>query len=137
MAVASRRVAAPALLAPSTRWRGKPAQVGVIVAVMLATYFLLRGEYPWPTSLTWQALPEKLDDFQGWLLDERTAANPSTIFAIFDGFRAFAEWLVTALNDVLLWLTWPGVIAAGALLVWRFGGWRPRSSRPSRSSRSR
>ena len=124
MAVASGRVAAPAFAAPAARWRGRPAQVGAIVALMLIGFVLMRDEFPWPASLTWQALPERLDDFQTWLLEERTAENPNFIFAVFDGFRAFAEWLVTALNDALLWLTWPGVIAAAVVIVLRFGGWR-------------
>ena len=46
------------------------------------------------------------------------------IFAIFDGFRALADWLVTALTNALEWLTWIGTAAAGTLIVWRFGGWR-------------
>ena len=98
--------------------------VGAIVVLMLIGFALLRNDFPWPEALTWQALPERLDDFQIWLLDERTAANPNIIFAIFDGFRAFADWLVIALNDALLWMTWPGVIAAAVLIVLRFGGWR-------------
>jgi glycine betaine/proline transport system permease protein len=124
VAVASGRVAAPAFAAPAARWRGRPAQVGAIVALMLIGFVLMRDEFPWPASLTWQALPERLDDFQTWLLEERTAEDPNFIFAVFDGFRAFAEWLVTAFNDALLWLTWPGVIAAAVLIVLRFGGWR-------------
>ena len=98
--------------------------VGGIVLLMLVGFVLMRDEFPWPAALTWQALPERLDDFQIWLLDERTAANPNIIFAIFDGFRAFADWLVVALNDALLWMTWPGVLAAAVLIVLRFGGWR-------------
>ena len=124
MAVASGRIAAPALAAPSSRWRGRPAQVGLIVLVMLAALVLFRDEFPWPESLTWQALPERLDSLQTWLLEERTAQDPNIVFAIFDGFRALAEWLVTALNDVLLWLTWVGTVAAAVLIVLRFGGWR-------------
>ena len=99
--------------------------VAGIVLVMAVLYALFRDEFPWPTSLTWQELPEELDDLQNWLLDERTAANPNIVFALFDGFRALTEWMVTALNDFLLWLTWPGVIAAATLIVLRFGGWRP------------
>ena len=98
--------------------------VGGIVLLILVGFVLMRNEFPWPASLTWQALPGRLDDFQIWLLDERTAANPNIIFAIFDGFRAFADWLVLALNDALLWMTWPGVLAAAVLIVLRFGGWR-------------
>ena len=110
MAVASGRIAAPpAAFASGSRWRSRPAQVGAVLALMLVGYFLLKGEYPWPTSLTWQELPAKLDDLQSWLLD---------------GFRSLAEWLVTALDNMLLWLTWVGTIASGTLIVLRFGGWR-------------
>jgi glycine betaine/proline transport system permease protein len=123
VAVARGRVAAPAFAAPE-RWRGRPVQVAVIVAVMLVAFAALRNELPWPGSLTWAELPERLDDLQNWLLDQRTAANPNVAFVILDGFRAFAEWLVTALNDFLLWLTWVGTIAAAVLVVLRFGGWR-------------
>ena len=124
MAVASGRIAAPALAAPGARWRGRPAAIGGILALMLLGFALLRDELPWPDSLVWAALPERLDSAQVWLLEQRTAENPNLIFALFDGFRALAEWLVTALNDALLWLTWPGVIAAAVLIVWRFGGRR-------------
>jgi glycine betaine/proline transport system permease protein len=124
VAVASRRLAAPAFAAPTSRWRGRPALVAGILLLMLVGFALFRNEFPWPTSLTWQALPERLDSFQEWLLEERTAENPNIVFAVFDGFRALADWLVIALNDALLWLTWPGAMAAAVLIVLRFGGWR-------------
>jgi glycine betaine/proline transport system permease protein len=124
MAVATRGLRAPAFAPAPARWRGKPVQVAVIVGVMVVAFAALRNEFPWPVSLTWVELPAELDDLQNWLLDQRTAADPNLIFAILDGFRAFAEWLVTAINDVLLWLTWVGTIAASVLLVLRFGGWR-------------
>jgi glycine betaine/proline transport system permease protein len=124
VAVASGRLAAPAISAPSSRWRGRPAQVGLVALLMLVAFAIWRDDFPWPSSLTWSELPAHLDDFQAWLLDERTAENPNLIFAIFDGFRALADWLVTALTDALEWLTWVGTAAAGTLLVWRFGGWR-------------
>jgi glycine betaine/proline transport system permease protein len=122
--VASGRLAAPAISPRWTRWRGRPTQVAAVVAGMLLVFALWRGAAPWPSSLTWTALPDRLDDFQSWLIDERTAENPNLIFAIFDGFRALADWLVTALTDALEWMTWVGTAAAGTLLVWRFGGWR-------------
>ena len=125
MAVASGRIAAPAFAAPASRWRGRPSQVAAIVGLMLIGFVVMRDELPWPESLTWQELPERLDSAQVWLLEQRTAENPNLVFAVFDGFRAFADWLVTALTDLLLWLTWPGVLAAAVLIVLRFGGWRP------------
>jgi glycine betaine/proline transport system permease protein len=91
---------------------------------MIVLYFLLKGDYPWPTSLTWSQLPSKIDKAQDWLLEQRTAEHPNIFFAILDGFRAFADWLVTALLNFIEWLTWVGTVAAGTLIVWRFGGWR-------------
>jgi glycine betaine/proline transport system permease protein len=124
MAVASGRVAAPALVVPSSRWRGRGAQVGGIFALMVVAYFVLRNDFPWPASLTWEALPAKLDSAQEWLLEQRTAENPNIVFGILDGFRALAEWLVTALLDFFTWLTWVGTIVAGTVIVLRYGGWR-------------
>jgi glycine betaine/proline transport system permease protein len=125
VAVASGRIAAPpAAFASGSRWRSRPVQVAGIVFLILLGYFLWKGEYGWPASLTWQELPAELDDAQTWLLEQRTAPDPSFFFAILDGFRAFADWLVTAILDVLLWLTWVGTIVAGTLIVLRFGGWR-------------
>src|ERR687895_222818 len=124
MAVATRGLRAPTLAPAPARWRGKPVQVALIVAVMVVAFAALRNEFTWPGSLTWAEMPAELDDFQNWLLDQRTAADPNIIFAILDGFRALAEWLVVALEDVLLWLTWVGTGAAAVLMVLRFGGWR-------------
>lgn len=91
---------------------------------MIVAYFLLKGDHPWPSSLTWSALPGKIDTAQDWLLEQRTAENPNIFFAVLDGFRAFADWLVTALLNFIEWLTWVGTIVAGVGIVWRFGGWR-------------
>jgi glycine betaine/proline transport system permease protein len=125
VAVASGRLARPAAFAPSERWRGKPAQVGAIVGLWLIAYLVLKGQFDWPSSLTWKQLPAKLDNAQNWLLEQRTADNPNPIFAVLEGFRSLCEWLVTAFVDVFEWLTWVGTIAASVLLVGRFGGWRP------------
>jgi glycine betaine/proline transport system permease protein len=124
VAVATRGLRAPTLAPAPARWRSRPVQVAVIVAVMVIAFAALRDEFPWPVSLTWVELPAKLDDLQNWLLDQRTAADPNIVFAILDGFRALAEWLVGAIEDVLLWLTWVGTLAASVLIVLRFGGWR-------------
>jgi glycine betaine/proline transport system permease protein len=123
MAVASRRVTAPALVVPTSRWRGRGVQVAGLFALMVIGFALFRDEFPWPVSLTWVELPARLDSAQDWLLEQRTTGtNP--VFAILDGFRAFAEWLVLAVLDFLTWLTWVGTIVAGTALVLRFGGWR-------------
>ena len=126
MAVASggspRRAAASRRLALA-----QPAGAGAAPssALMLVGYFAAdaastRGRRRSPG----RQLPAKLDDFQGWLLDERTAENPNVIFAILDGFRAIADWLVTALTNMLLVADLGRHHRGGTLIVLRFGGWR-------------
>jgi len=123
MAVARARLRAPAFAAPTSRLRGSGMQVAGILALMLVGYFVFQNDYPWAQSLVWDELPRKLDDAQDWLLEQRTeASNP--FFALLDAFRATCDWLVAALLDFLEWLTWVGTMAAGTLIVWRFGGWR-------------
>ena len=123
MAVAS-GVATPSLPAASQRLRSRPAQVLGVLVVMLLCYAVASGDFPWPTSLVWGALPDELDDFQGWLIDQRSATDPNIIFSILDAFRAIAEWTVLAFTDALLWMTWLGVTVSGTLIVARFGGLR-------------
>jgi glycine betaine/proline transport system permease protein len=125
VAVASGTVAAPALAAPSHRWSGRAGQSALVFALWLVGFALGRGDAPWPDELVWTALPAHLDDAQGWLIDQRSSADPNVIFAIFDAFRAFADWLVQAFLDGLEWLTWVGTLAASVLIVLRFGGLRP------------
>ena len=123
MAVASGRLRAPAFAAPTSRFRGRGAQALGILALLILGYILFKNEYSWPASLTWDELPRKLDDAQNWLLDQRTeGSNP--FFAVLDAFRAFCDWLVTALLDFFEWLTWVGVLVASTLIVLRFGGLR-------------
>jgi glycine betaine/proline transport system permease protein len=124
VAVVSERIAARAIPSPTSHLRRRPAQVAGVVALMLLAFALLRGDAPWPGGLTWSQLPERLDSFQSWLLEQRTAEDRNIVFTVFDGFRAFADWLVTAFNDALLWMTWVGTLAAAVLIVLRFGGWR-------------
>jgi glycine betaine/proline transport system permease protein len=123
MAVARARLRAPAFAAPTSRFRGRGAQVAALVALLIVAYILFKNEYSWPSSLAWEELPRKLDNAQDWLLEQRTeGSNP--FFAFLDGFRAFADWLVTALLNVLEWFTWVGTLAASTLIVLRYGGWR-------------
>jgi glycine betaine/proline transport system permease protein len=91
---------------------------------MLLAFALLRGDAPWPGGLTWTGLPERLDSLQGWLLEQRTAEDRNIVFTLLDGFRAFADWLVTTANDAMLWMTWVGTLAAAVLVVLRYGGLR-------------
>ena len=124
MAVASGRLRAPAFAAPTSRFRGRGAQVAGLLALLLVSATSCgRTSSPGPPSLTWEELPRKLDDAQDWLLEQRTeGSNP--FFALLDAFRAACEWLVTAILDFLEWLTWVGVMVGGTAIVWRFGGRR-------------
>jgi glycine betaine/proline transport system permease protein len=124
VSVATERVTAAAVERGRPWWRSRLGQVAAIVAAMLAVFLALRQEFPWPASLSWNTLGGELDDFQGWLIEQRSSADQNVLFAIFDGFRIFVDDLVVWLNELLLDMTWVGTAAAGVLIVLRFGGWR-------------
>ena len=121
--VTERPIVAP-VLSHRPWWRGKPVQVALVAAGMWIAYRALRLEYPWPDSLAWNSLQFKLDEFQTWLIGQRSAEDKSVLFSLFDGFRIFVDNLVAWLTEFLFWMTWVGATAAGTLLVWRFGGLR-------------
>lgn len=123
VAAAGIETAAP-VLSHRPWWRGKIVQTAGIVALMYLAYRAWALEYPWPARLTWSALPAHFDDFQTWLLDQRNAEDPSFVFTIFDAFATFVDNLVAWFDRLLLWLTWVGTTAAGAVVALRFGGWR-------------
>ena len=113
-------------------WRGKIVQVGAVVALMWLAYKAWgvtvdeQGNdvprYPWPNELVWNNLQSRLDGIQSYLVDARLEGSGGPIFAVFDGFRIFADNLVEWFYDALIWLTWIGTTVAGTLLAWRFGG---------------
>ncbi len=121
--VTERPIVAP-VLSHRPWWRGKPVQVALVAAGMWVAYRSLRLEYPWPSSLAWNSLQFKLDEFQVWLIEQRSAEDKSLIFSIFDGFRVLVDELVAWFTELLSWMTWAGTTVAGTLLVWRFGGRR-------------
>ena len=96
-------------------WRGRPVKVVAVVAVMVVVYQALKLEYPWPTSLTFTSLSAHLDEFQTWLIDQRTAEDTGLFFTIFNWFRIFLDNLVGWLNQFILWMTWVGTTVAGTL----------------------
>jgi glycine betaine/proline transport system permease protein len=93
------------------------------VAAMVIVY-RMAGDYPWPDSLVWNGLSAKLDSFQSWLLDQRSATPESPFFKVFDGFATFVDDLVDWFTRALLWLSWLGAAAVGTITVLRFGGVR-------------
>lgn len=105
-------------------WRGKIVQVAAIVGIMWLAYRGWKSEYPWPDNLVWNGLQARFDSVQTYLIDQRLEGGGGLLFSIFDGFRVFADDLVTWFNDLLVWMTWIGTAVTGSLLAWRFGGLR-------------
>jgi glycine betaine/proline transport system permease protein len=118
--------AAPVVTIPTGRpwWFGRPGLVVGVVLVMLIAFFGWKTTLPWPNSLVWNSLPRDLDRFQTWLSDSRSAANPSFVFAIFNGFATFLDNLVSWFTTFFQKLTWVGTVALGTLIVLRFGRWQ-------------
>jgi glycine betaine/proline transport system permease protein len=124
VSVATERVAVAPVPEARPWWRSSPGQIAGIVALLLIGFVVWRGDFPWPSSLAWNTLGAELDEFQVWLIEQRSAADPSFVFALFDGFTTLVDDLVTWFLDLLLWMTWVGTAAAGTLIVLRFGGLR-------------
>jgi glycine betaine/proline transport system permease protein len=116
--------AAAPFVAPRPWWRGKTGIVVGIVLVILVSYFGWKGQFPWPSWLTWSALSGYLDRFQNWLSAERNVPNPSFFFTIFNGFATFLDNLVSWLTSFFLKLTWVGTTVLGVVVVLRFGSRR-------------
>ncbi len=115
-------VAAPATFsAPRPWWRGPIGIVIAITVVIVLSYRLWKGQYPWPLGLTWNALNGYLDNFQNWLSSARNSANPSFFFTIFNAFANFLDNLVSWLTSFFFKLTWVGTAAFGIAVVLRFG----------------
>jgi glycine betaine/proline transport system permease protein len=124
VSVATERVTAAPAAPARDWWHSRGGRVAAIVAAILAFFLVLRRDYPWPASLSWNTLGGRLDEFQSWLIRQRSAEDQNPLFAIFDGFRVFVDDLVTRLNELMLDMTWVGLTAAAVLVVLRFGGWR-------------
>ncbi len=148
VAVADGRLAAPAAFAPSTSLARTARAVAGIVPADAVGFTLFHNEFRGRYRSSGWSFPSGSTTSD---LAPRAAhgGHPNIIFAIFDGFHALAESLVTALDDFLLWLTWVGTIAASSLCCAsaagiqrsssplplsgsRFMGSRRRASRPSR-----
>jgi glycine betaine/proline transport system permease protein len=105
-------------------WRSRLVWTAAIVGAMVIAYYAARRELAWPGSLVWSELSVHFDNFQLWLSDQRSAANPSVIFSIFDGITSALDNLVSWIYDLLTKMTWAGTTAATTLLALRFGGVR-------------
>ena len=123
MAVASGRLRAPAFAAPTSRFRGRGAQSLGILAILILGYILFKNEY----SVAGVAHLGRAAAQARRRPD--LAARPAhrglqPVLRRARRFRAFCDWLVTALLDFFEWLTWVGMMAASTLIVLRFGGLR-------------
>ena len=129
MSAATDLASAPAAsAAPRPWWRGKIGLVVGIVLVIVISYIGWKGDYPWPSWLTWTALTGYLDNFQTWLSDQRNVPDPSFFFTIFNGVATFLDNLVSWLTSFFFKLTWVGTAAFGIVVVLRFGS-RKRGAR--------
>ena len=85
MAVAAERVSVAAVRTARPWWRNRFVLAGLVVVGMVLAYQAWPNGYPWPAALEWKSLSSDLDNFQAWLSDQQSAANPSVIFTILNG----------------------------------------------------
>ncbi len=120
MATVSQRPgsAVPGLRVPRL---GRAAQAAVVVAVMGVLYGALRGDFPWPSGLTW-ALNERMDAVYEWIVDNE---NSNVVFLYFFNYVSnLLDWLVRSLTELLAGMTWIGVTVAGTAVTLRWCGVR-------------
>jgi len=92
-ALTETQVAAPTL-SHLPWWRGRLIKVVAITGLMVIAYEAFKLDYPWPTSLTFTSLSAHLDEFQAWLIDQRSAEDTGIVFTIFNWFREFLDYTV-------------------------------------------
>jgi glycine betaine/proline transport system permease protein len=124
VAVAAERVSRVAVPAARPWWRNRFVLAGLVVVGLVIAYEAWPGGYPWPAALEWKSLPTDLNNFQSWLSDQQSAANPSVIFTILNGISTGLGDYVSALSSLFHDLTWVGTLALGVLVSLRFGGVR-------------
>ena len=108
-------VATPAPVTPRRRTRRWVWAVGVL-AVLLVGYAALNGAFPFPSRLD-IGLSARLDEAYAWAVRNRDV-SPLFLYG-FNYISVGIGSLVTVVNNLLVALTWPGVIVAGAALA----GW--------------
>jgi glycine betaine/proline transport system permease protein len=100
---------------------GRPARAALIVAAVAVLYVALRGEFPWPSGLTW-GLNERMDTVYEWIVDNQ---NTNVVFLYFFNYISnFLDWLVRSLTDLLTGMTWVGVTVAATAATLRWCGLR-------------
>ena len=124
MAVVAERVSRVSIPAARPWWRNRFVLAGLVVVGMVIVYEAWPGGYPWPSALEWTSLAGDLDNFQSWLSDQQSAANPSVIFTILNGISTGLGDYVSTLSSLFHDLTWVGTLALGVLVSLRFGGVR-------------
>ena len=83
---------------PCSCGRGRLQLVGLVIAVMVVLYPLLRNGSPWPSGLTY-ALNARLDEVLR--LDRRNQGSSWIYVYFLNQISSFLNWLVTSFTDLL------------------------------------
>ncbi|NOX62415.1 MAG: ABC transporter permease subunit, partial [Chloroflexi bacterium] len=111
----------PASASPSWLWRHRwsLALLGVLALFMVWRGLGLPTQFP----ETWNLhLREPIDDFRYWVIGNR---NTHWLFVyFFTPLSDVIDWSIRRIENLLLWLPWPWLVAATALLGYWLGGRR-------------
>lgn len=108
----SARVAAAEFLAAVTgplggsRWNAPLAIIAIGVGFVLS-YFLVADEFPFDVG---RDVGYRIDVWLDWLKDNFSP--------FFQAIKNVIVWFLIALEDMMLWLTWPAIIVAISLASW-------------------
>ncbi len=90
-----------------SRWWTAPAVIVAIGLAFILSYFLVADEFPFDVG---RDVGHRIDIWLDWLEDNFSP--------LFQAIKSVIVWFLVALEDMMLWLTWPAMIGAIALTSW-------------------
>ena len=90
-----------------SKWWITPLVLVAIGLLFVLSYYLVANEFPFDVG---RDVGYRIDVWLDWLKDN--------LSGLFQAIKDVIVWFLIALEDMMLWLTWPALIAAIALTSW-------------------
>ncbi len=88
-------------------WWMAPLAILVVALLFVIAYFLVADEFPFDVG---RDVGHRIDVWLDWLKDNFSP--------VFQAIKNVIVWFLIALEDMMLWFTWPALIGAVALSSW-------------------
>jgi len=88
-------------------WWSAPLAILFVGVLFVVAYFAVADEFPFDVG---RDIGHRIDVWLDWLKDN--------LSPVFQAIKNVIVWFLIALEDMMLWFTWPALIAAVALSSW-------------------